>query len=62
MTQCQPAIKKWSIDEVRRATEEIGSRSCMSRTSYPEVKVKSLIDDDSYDEGENISENGNEEG
>ena len=34
----------------------------MSRTSYPEVKVKSLIDDDSYDEGENISENGNEEG
>ena len=59
LIQCQPAMKKWSTDKVRRTTEETGSRSCMSGTSHPEVNVKSLIDGD--DEGENISENGNEE-
>ena len=40
------AIKKWSIDKVRHATEEKGPRSFKSRNSA-EVNVKSLIDDDS---------------
>ena len=55
------AIKKWSIDKVRRTTEEKGSRSYKSLNSA-KVNVKSLSDDDSYDEEENISENGDEEG
>ena len=38
-----------------------GSRSYKSRNSA-KVNVKSLSDDDSYDEEENISENGDEEG
>ena len=62
MTQCQSAIKKWSIDKVRHTTEEIRSHSYKSRTSHPEVNVKSLNDDDSYDEEEIIFENKNEEG
>ena len=62
LTQCQSAIKKWTIDTVRRATEVMRSRSYKSRTCHPEVNVKYLNDDDSYDEEENISENGNEEG
>ena len=52
--------KKWSTDEVRWATEEKGPRSCKSR-NIAEVNVKSLSDDDSYDEEENISENGDKE-
>ena len=56
------SIKEWSIDRVRRATEEIGSRSYKSHTSHPEVNVKSLNDDDSDDEEGNICENENEEG
>ena len=55
------AIKKLSIDKVRRTTEEKGSRSYKSRNSA-KVNVKSLSDDDSYHEEENISENGDEEG
>ena len=55
------AIKKLSIDKVRHTTEEKGSRSYKSRNSA-KVNVKSLSDDDSYDEEENISENGDEEG
>ena len=54
------AIKKWSIDTVRRTPEEKGSRSYKPRNSA-KVNVKSLSDDDSYDEEENISENGDEE-
>ena len=53
-------FREVSIDEVRRVTEEIGSRSYKSRNS-PEVNVKSSSGDDSSDEEENISENGNEE-
>ena len=55
------AIKKLSIDKVRRTIEEKGSRSYKSR-NFAKVNVKSLSDDDSYDEEENISENGDEEG
>ena len=55
-----PAIKKWSIDKVRCATEKKGSRSCKSRNSA-KVSVKSLSDNDSYDEEKNISENGDAE-
>ena len=40
------AIKKWSIDKVRRASEEKGPRSFESCNSA-EVNVKSLSDDDS---------------
>ena len=40
------AIKKWSIDKVRRTTEEKGPHSLKSRNSA-EVNVKSLSDDDS---------------
>ena len=46
------AIKKLNIDKVTRTTEEKGPGSC----SY-----KSLCDDDSYYEEDNISENGDEE-
>ena len=53
-------IKKWSTDNIRWATEEKGPRSWKSR-NFPEVNVKSLSDDDSYDEEENFSENGDEE-
>ena len=53
------AIKKWSIDKVRRTPKEKGSRGYTSRNSA-KVNVKSLSDDNSYDEEENISENGNE--
>ena len=40
------AIKKWSIDKVRRAAEEKGLRGFNSRNSA-EVNVKFLRDDDS---------------
>ena len=53
-------IKKWSNDKVRWATEEKGPRSCKSR-NIAEVNVKSLSDDDSYNEEENISENRDKE-
>ena len=55
------AIKKWSIDKFRRTTEEKRSRSCKLHNSA-RVNVKSLSDDDSYDEVQNISENGDKEG
>ena len=55
------AIKKWSIDKVRHATEEKGPHSYKSHNSA-EVNVKSHSDDDIYDEEENISENEDEEG
>ena len=55
------AIKKWSIDKFRHTTEEKGPRNCKWRNSA-EVNVESLSDDDSYDDEENISENGVEEG
>ena len=54
------AMKKWSIDRIRRTAEEKESRSYQSRNSA-KVNVKSLSDDDSYDEKENISENGGKE-
>ena len=50
------AIKKWSVDTVRRTTER-GSRRYKSR-NFAKVNGKSLSDDDSYNEEENISENG----
>ena len=53
------AINEWSIDRVRHAIKEKGPRSCKSRNSA-KVNVKSLSDDDNYDEEENISENGEE--
>ena len=52
---------KWSIDRVRCTTEETGSCSYRTRNSA-KVNVKSLSDDGSYDEDENVSENGDEEG
>ena len=54
-----PAIKKWNIGKVRNATEEKGPCSYKSRNST-EANVKSESDDDSYDEEDNISENGDE--
>ena len=54
------AIKKWNTDKVRWATEEKRRRSCKSR-NFAEVNAKSLSDDDSYDEEENISGNGGKE-
>ena len=51
------AITKWSIDKVRRATQEQGSRSFKSPNSA-EVNVKSLSDDNREDEKKNISDNG----
>ena len=51
------AITKWSIDKVRRATQEKGSRSFKSPNSA-EVNVKSLSDDNREDEKKNISDNG----
>ena len=51
------AIKKLSTDKARWATEEKGLRCCKSR-NFAEVNVKSLSGDGSYDEEENISENG----
>ena len=53
------AINKWSIDKVRQVIKEKGRHSCKSRNSA-KVNVKSLSDDDNYDEEENISENGEE--
>ena len=48
-------INKWSIDKVRRTNEEKGPRSYKSRNS---AKVnKSLSDDESYSEEDNIFEN-----
>ena len=55
------AIKKWGIDTVRRTIKEKISRNLKSRNSA-KVNVKSLSDDGSYDEEENISENGDEVG
>ena len=55
------AMKKWRIDNVRCTAEEKGPRSHKSSNSA-EVNVKSHSDDDSYDEDENISESGDEEG
>ena len=49
------AIKKLSTDKVRWATKEKGRR-CRKSRNFAEVNVKSLSDDDSYDQGENISE------
>ena len=43
------AIKKWGIDKVRRGTKQKGPRCCKLLNSA-EVNVKSLSDDDSYDE------------
>ena len=54
------AVKKWGIDTVRRTIKEKISRNLKSRNSA-KVNVKSLSDDGSYDEEENISENGDEE-
>ena len=54
------AIKKLSTDKVRCTNVEKGPRSYKSCNSA-EVNVKSLSDDDSYQEEENISENGDEE-
>ena len=54
-------IKKWSIDQVRCATDEKESLSCKSRNSAQE-NVKSLSDDDSYGEEEIISEHWDDEG
>ena len=51
------AIKKWSIDKVRRATQEKGPRNFKPRHSA-EVNVKSLSDDDREDEEKNVSDNG----
>ena len=51
------AIKEWSIDKFRRATGEKGLCSLKSRNSV-EVNVKSLSDDDSWDEEKNIFDNG----
>ena len=51
------AITKWSIDKVRRAAQEKGSRSFKSPNSA-EVNVKSLSDDNREDEKKNISDNG----
>ena len=50
------AIKKWNIDKVRCKTQERGSRRYNSGNSA-KVNVKSLSDDDSNGEEENISEN-----
>ena len=47
------AIIKRVIDKVNCTTEEKGSRSCKSRNSV-KLNVKSLNDDDSYDEDINI--------
>ena len=47
------AIIKRVIDKVSCTTEEKGSRSYKSRNSV-KLKVKSLNDDDSYDEDINI--------
>ena len=55
------AIKKWNIYKVRCTTKEKGSCSYNSHNSA-QVNVKSCSDDDSFDEEENISKNGNEEG
>ena len=55
------AIKKLSIDKVRLTTKEKGPRSYKSRNSA-KVNVKSLNDDDSYDEENNYFENGAKEG
>ena len=52
---------KWSIDKVKHATEEKGPCSNKSRNSA-KVNVKSVTDDDNYNEEENIPENGEEEG
>ena len=49
------------IDTVRRTTEEKRSRNYKSCNSV-KVNVKSLSDDDSCDEEENISENRDGEG
>ena len=54
-------IKKWNIDKVRRTTGEKGSRIYKSR-NFAKFNVKSLSDDESYHEEENISENGDKEG
>ena len=54
------AIKKSSIDKVRCTTEEKRSRSYKSCNSA-KVNIESLSDDDSYDEEENVSENGDED-
>ena len=54
------AIKEWSIDKVRRTTEEKRSHSYKSCNSA-KLNIKSLSDDDSYDEEGNVSENGDED-
>ena len=46
-------IKKWSIHKFRCTIEEKGSRSYKT-CSYAKVNVKSLSDNDSYDEEKNI--------
>ena len=51
------AIKKWSIDNVKRINEEKGTRCCKSHNSA-KVNVKSFCDDDTSGEEENISKNG----
>ena len=54
------AIKKWNLDKVRCTSEEKRSHSYKSCNSA-KVNIKPLSDDDSYNEKENISENGDEE-
>ena len=49
------AIRKWSIDKVRRTTKEKGPSNYKLHNST-NVNVKSLNDDDNYDEANNISE------
>ena len=55
------AIKKWSIDKFSHTTKEKQPRSYKSHNSA-EVTVKSLSDGNGYNDAENISENGIEEG
>ena len=54
------AIKNQGIDTVRLTTEGKGLSNYKSRNSA-KVNVKSLSDDGSYNEEENISEHGDEE-
>ena len=54
------AIKKQSINKVWHTTEEKGSRS-YNLFNSARVNNKSLSDNDSYDEEENISGNEDEE-
>ena len=54
-------IEKWSNDKFRHTTKEKQPRSYKSRNPA-EAIVKSISDEDGYNDEENISENGVEEG